>query len=320
MLKPRFAADYRCLFYAFVLFPGVALLHYVWPSLVGWLLPISLYLGFCAGVFAHNHNHCPTFANRRVNDYFAAWLSIFYGYPLFGWIPTHNLNHHKLVNRAGDATITWRYSKKHTFFIAVTYFFVSAYFQSEPIREYFRKARARRGIVYRQIVLQATTVIVAHVSMLALGIVLWGLPLGAVVYLFGFAIPAFFSLWSMMFINYIQHVHCDPWSPDNHSRNFVSRLSNWLVFEAGYHTVHHENPGTHWSLYPELHAKRAHRIAPELNEHSIAVFCIKNYVLGLFSDRFRTHQVGRAAYDDPAMALTTDGVDAVEAGVNASMV
>lgn len=319
MPKLRFAADYRCLFYAFVLFPGVALLHYARPELIGWLLPVSLYLGYCAGIFSHNHNHCPTFVERRHNEWFSAWLSIFYGYPLFGWIPTHNLNHHKHVNRAGDATITWRYTKDHTLWTAATYFFVSAYFQSGPIKEYIAKAKAQRGIVHRQIVMQATSVIVAHVSLLGLGIALWGLPLGFQVYAFGFGIPALFALWSMMYTNYIQHVHCDPWSPDNHSRNFVSRLDNWFVFQAGYHTVHHENPGTHWSKYGELHAARAARIAPELNEHSIITFCLKNYVLGVFSDKFRTHQVGRAAYDDPTASLQTDSVAAVEAGINAKI-
>src|SRR5690606_21927894 len=159
MLRPRFAADYRCLVYAFLLFPGVGLAHYVWPHLIGWLLPVSLYLGYCAGIFSHNHNHCPTFASRKMNDFFAAWLSVFYGYPLFAWIPTHNLNHHKLVNRAGDATITWRYTKRHTFLVAVSYFFVSAYFQSEPIREYVRKARRTGSRMYRQVVIQGASVV-----------------------------------------------------------------------------------------------------------------------------------------------------------------
>ncbi len=319
MLRPRFSSDYRCLFYAFVLFPGVGLAHYVWPWLTGWLLPLSIYLGYCAGIFSHNHNHCPTFANRKANDFFGAWLSIFYGYPLFGWIPTHNLNHHKHVNRAGDATITWRITKRHTFLVATTFFFVSAYFQSGPIREYIEKARARGGRVYRQIVTQATTVIAAHLFLLVLGVALWGARQGLLVYLFGFGVPAMFALWSMMFTNYIQHVHCDPWSPDNHSRNFVSRWNNWFVFEAGYHTVHHENPGTHWSKYPALHDARAHRIAPELNERSILSFCFKNYVLGPFSEKYRTHQVGRPAYDAAPSELETDAVSAEEAGVNAEM-
>jgi fatty acid desaturase len=320
-MRPRFAADYRTLLWAFVLFPGVAFSQYVYPGLVGWLLPVSLYMGYCAGIFSHNHNHCPTFYSRRMNDFFGAYISVFYGYPLFAWIPTHNLNHHKFVNKPGDATITWRYTRKHTFFVAATYFFVSAYWQSGPIKEYLAKARAAKGRVHRQIVTQATTVIVAHVSLVALALGLWGWKTGALVYLFAFGIPCAFALWSMMFTNYIQHIHCDPWSPDNHSRNFVSPLSNWFVFDAGYHTVHHENAGTHWSKYPELHAKRGHLIAPELNERSLFSFCFKRYVLGLFSDRFRTKQVGRPAYDTAGAELNirTADVSAVEAGVNASM-
>lgn len=319
MFNLRFSADYRCLFYAFILFPGVPAAIYIWPSLIGWLLPLSLYLSYCSGIFAHNHNHCPTFKSKRQNELFSAWLSIFYGYPLFVWIPTHNLNHHKLVNRAGDATITWRFSKKHTLPVAIAYIFVSAYHQSPSVAEYVAKAKTGSPRVYRQVVTQATAVIVAQASMLLLALYLWGFGTGVLVYLFAFGIPVVFASASMIFTNYIQHVHCDPWSPDNHSRNFVSKLDNWFTFQAGYHTVHHEHPGTHWSKYPQLHAQRADRIHPALNEHSIFTFCIKNYVLGLFSKKFRTYQVGRAAYEAPPAKLSTDSVSPVEAGVNAEM-
>lgn len=291
---PRFSQDYRTLFWAFVLFPGVACVNYVAPTLVGWLLPLSLYLSYCSGIFAHNHNHCPTFKNRRANQFFSAWISVFYGYPVFAWIPTHNTNHHKFVNRRGDHTITWRHTNDHTPWIAFSYFFVSAFYQGEPIREYVRKARLKGGAIYAQILVQSVTVPMVHLVLLALAIRLHGVALGTLVYLVSFGIPAAFALWSLMFTNYIQHVHCDPWSKYNHSRNFVSPWVNWFVFEAGYHTVHHEHPGTHWSQYPDLHARRADRIAPELNEHSIGVFCLKNYVFGLFIPSLRTRQVGRA--------------------------
>ncbi len=83
----------------------------------------------------------------------------------------------------------------------------------------------------------------------------------------------------MMFTNYVQHVGCDPHSPDHYSRNFVSPAVNWLVFQAGYHTVHHEHAAAHWSTYPALHAARAAGLDPALNEHSILTFCFKRYVL-----------------------------------------
>ena len=82
----------------------------------------------------------------------SAWLSVFYGFPTFAWIPTHNLNHHKYVNKAGDATITWRYSKKNTWLVASTYYFVSVYWQAQPVDEYIRKAKATNPRLYRQII------------------------------------------------------------------------------------------------------------------------------------------------------------------------
>ena len=323
----RHGSDWRTLFWAFVLFPAVGFAPYVDPRVLPWVLPLSLYFGFCAGVFSHNHNHCPVFKSRKLNAFYSTWLSIFYGYPTFAWIPTHNLNHHKYVNKAGDATITWRYSKKNTWLIASTYYFVSAYWQSGPLKEYVSKAQRTNRALYGQIVTQWVTLVAAHVSLLTLAVLLtawrhgpsWQGPL---VYACGFLIPALFATWSMIFINYIQHVHTDPWSEHNHSRNFVSKLGNWVVFNNGLHAAHHESAGLHWSKLPAAHAKIAHLIDPELNQHSIFRFCIKAYLLGIFSDRFRTKQVGRAPYDPPGggeVKLETAAVAAVEAGINASM-
>jgi fatty acid desaturase len=320
----RQATDWRTLLWALVLFPAVGFAPYAFPRLIPWLLPVSLYLGFCAGVFSHNHNHCPVFKSRKLNAFYSAWLSIFYGYPTFAWIPTHNLNHHKYVNKAGDATITWRYSKKHTWLVASTYYFVSVYWQADPIREFIAKARAGNRSLYRQIIGQYVILVAAQVALLSLAIAMhhdvwWR---GPVVWLFGFAIPAFFANWSMIFINYLQHVHTDPWSDHNHSRNFVSKFANWFVFNNGYHAAHHEAAGLHWSKLPEAHAKIAHLIDPALNQPEIFGFCFKTYVLGTFIPRFRTRQIGRAPYDPPdggALELRTAGVAAVEVGVNASM-
>jgi beta-carotene hydroxylase len=321
-MRPRFAADYRTLLWL-VAMHVVAFAQYVRPSLVGWLLPISLYFGFCAGVFSHNHNHCPTFKSRRANAIYANWLSVFYGYPVFAWIPTHNLNHHKFVNKAGDATITWRHTNANTWTVASSYFFISAFWQSDPIKQYVGKARRENRGLFRTIVMQYSVVAAAHVGLLALAILLHGPVRGLLVYAFAFGIPSFFALWSMMFINYIQHVHCDPWSLHNHSRNFVSKIGNFLVFNNGLHAAHHENAGAHWSKLPEYHAEIEAMIDPELKQQSIWGFCLKSYLLGAMSSRFRTRQIGRAPFDPPdgrPVRIYTDEVSAVEAGINAAPV
>jgi beta-carotene hydroxylase len=322
-MKLRYAADRRTLVYAFVLFPGVALAQYAFPALAGWILPLSIYMAYSAAIFSHNHNHCPTFTSRKGNAFFSAWISVFYGYPTFAWIPTHNLNHHKYVDRAGDATITWRLTKKNHFLMAFVYFFVSSYWQSGPTKEYIAKAKATKPELYRQIITQYVVVIGAHLGMAALAVALYGGKLGAFVYLSALGFPALFTLWAIMFTNYIQHVHCDPWSKHNHSRNFVSPMNNWFVFNNGYHAVHHEHPGVHWSKYPALHAEIAHEIHPALNESTILGYTFRVYFLGTFFKRFQTRQIGRAAYDtagEPQDLTTATIGDAAEVGVNAQAV
>ena len=295
-MRPRYSADYRTLVW-FAAMNALALAQYALPRLAPYALPASLYFGFCAGVFAHNHNHCPTFTSRRANAIYGIWLSIFYGYPVFAWVPTHNLNHHKFLNKAGDATITWRHGNENNWGIASTYFFVSAFWQSGPIKQYIAKARAEKPALFRSILTQYAAVAAAHVGLLALATARYGLPEGLFLYTCALGVPSLFALWSMMFINYIQHVHCDPWSAHDHSRNFVSRLGNFLVFNSGLHAAHHENPGAHWSTLQEHHAKIAANIASELKQASIWGFCLRSYLLGAVSKRFRTQQIGRAPFE-----------------------
>src|SRR6185295_10436884 len=160
-MLPKNPADYRSILWALLmpLVVGAQLTH---PHLVPYLAPLSFYFAMAAGTMAHNHNHCPTFKSKAVNNFYANWISVFYGYPAFAWIPTHNLNHHKYVDRAGDATITWRLTKKNTIWMAFIYFFVSSYWQSGPTKEYIAKAKAGKPALYRQILTQYVVVIGAR--------------------------------------------------------------------------------------------------------------------------------------------------------------
>jgi beta-carotene hydroxylase len=124
------------------------------------------------------------------------------------------------------------------------------------------------------------------------------------VWLLAFGIPAFFALWTIMFFNYIQHVHTDPWSEHNHSRSFTGRMINYMLFNNGFHTVHHEKAGAHWSTLPELHAKIAPHIHPDLQQRSFFGWCFKVYVLALFVPSCGTRQVGRAPF--ATVATTAD--------------
>lgn len=292
----RYRADMRTLIWA-ALMPIAALTPYFEPSLAYYLFPVCCYFALCAGVIAHNHNHRSTFRGSRLNRVFGGFLSVFYGYPTFAWVPTHNQNHHRFINKAGDATITWRHTNRHNFFIAATYFFVSAYYQSAPIKEYIRKARERNPALYRDIVAQYVVWAGAHVVLLALAVGIHGPGVGALVWTLCFGLPALFALWTIIFFNYIQHVHTDPWSEHDHSRSFVGGVMNFLLFNNGFHTVHHENPAAHWSTLPELHARIADQIHPSLRIPNFGTWLFKTYVLAPLVPSMGTRQVGRAPFE-----------------------
>jgi beta-carotene hydroxylase len=297
-LLPRHSADYRTIVWVLIA-PALVAVQYARPDLVPVLGWVSAYFALACGIIAHNHNHCPTFANKTMNQVFANWISIFYGYPTFGWIPTHNLNHHKYVNREGDATITWRFTNSHNAFVAFTYFFVSSYYQSEPITKFIKDAKVKNKKLYRKIITQYTVWAGAHLGMLALGIALYGVGTGFYVWGFSMGLPALFSLWTIMLFNYDQHVHTDPFSEHDHSRSFVSPTLNFLLFNNGYHLVHHEHPGAHWTKLPALHAKVEAKIHPSLVLKSLWWYWFKQYALAPFFPKLGTVQLGPGPMHPP---------------------
>lgn len=306
-MLPRNTSDYRTLFWALVLFPLVPASAYAWPEALPWLVPVALYTSYCSGVMTHNHTHVPVFTSRSANAAFGMWLSIFYGCPIAFWIPTHLENHHRYLDGPEDVTRTNRRAVKHNAWQAFVYSAACANWQRPLVASYVRRAYATGGRHWRMLVSQTLALFVAHAGMLALALWLHGPAWGLLTYALTMGLPAAIAPTFMQFTNYLQHVHCDPSSPDNHSRNFVSRGVNWFVFDGGYHTVHHERPSTHWSRYAELHQARAESIHPSLCEHSILSFCLRTYVFGAFSARFRTRPlVTREVGEVPAVPSALD--------------
>jgi beta-carotene hydroxylase len=291
-------ADRRTVLWV-LLAPVFVGLQYASPALVPYLSPVSFYLALACGVIAHNHNHCQTFHSKAANRWFGLWISLFYGYPTFAWIPTHNLNHHRYVNREGDATITWRFTNSHNALVAVTYFFVSSYYQSKPINDFIANAKAKNPTLYRQIMTQYAVWIGSYLAMLALGIWLYGVSTGFYVFGFSIGLPALFSLWTIMLFNYDQHAHTDPFSEYDHSRSFTSGAVNFLLFNNGYHLVHHTHPGTHWSKLPALHAEVEHLIHPSLKQKSLAWYWFKQYALAPIFPSLGTVQLGPGPMNPP---------------------
>jgi len=318
----RYAADYRTLLWLLVFAPGLVALQYARPEWVPYLCWLSFYFAISAAVVAHNHQHSPTFKAKGMNEFFATWISLFYGYPTFAWIPTHNLNHHKYVNKPGDATITWRITNRHNYLVAASYFFVSAYYQSVPTNEFLKNTRAKNPARYRGYMAQYAVLYGTHLAMALLAIQLHGLALGLKVYGLTLFFPAIVSLWTVHTFNYDQHAHTDPWSKYDHSRNFVGPVLNFLLFGNGYHTVHHENAGRHWSLNKAAHEEIADKINPVLNQRSLPWYWFKQYVLAAVVPSLGTTQLGRAPFDtgEEKLDLRTAKVGFGESGTNAARV
>lgn len=276
----RYKADRRTIGYMIV---TTAMLIFQWmqPTINWWIYPVYLFLSIAVTVIAHNHNHLPIFRNSTLNHFTDYWLTVFYGFPAFGWIPTHNKNHHALNNKEGDYTITYRLTEQNHLLMLLIYPMVSSYHQQKPIRDYLKELYSSDR---RKFWLCAMQYVALGVWIGAALLIDWRKALMYVI------IPQQVGLFAVLVFNFVQHVHADEESPVNHSRNFTGIL-NLMLFNNGFHTVHHDKAGTHWSLAPKNHAAIADKIDPSLIERSIWWYLIRTYILGAVIPKFRTRSM-----------------------------
>lgn len=268
---------------------GSTLSTYAFVPLYIWLM----YMGVTAAVMAHNHNHLPMWKNKWMNVLTDNWLTLFYGFPVFAWIPTHNANHHKYVNTDPDYTKTWRYSENNNIFTALTYPTVSGSFQQPVVMKFYKETYSRNKEKFFLYTLQ----FIVLISWIA-GAFYFGGWQKALIYVI---IPQQFSLFSILLFNYVQHVDADEETKYNASRNFTGVL-NLMLFNNGYHTVHHIYPTSHWSDAKEEHDKIAHKIDSSLNEPSFWGYLFKSYVLAVFSDKYKVKSMRVARMEKEAEA------------------
>lgn len=277
----RYKADRRSLVYMVV---TTALLALQWSldQMNPFLWVLSLFMAVSVAVMAHNHNHLPMWRSKGLNVATDYWLTLFYGFPAFAWIPTHNKNHHALNNRDGDYTITYRISEQNNLLTLLVYPTISSYYQQKPIREYLRKLwGSNRREFYLAAMQYAALGLFIGVALL----IDWRKALLYIV------IPQQFGLFAVLVFNYVQHVHAEEESDYDHSRNFVGPMLNAFLFNNGYHTIHHERAGIHWSLLPEAHAKIDHLIDDSLKERSFWWYIIRVYFLAPIVPGFRTRSM-----------------------------
>ncbi len=231
---------------------------------------------------AHNHVHLPIFKSKILNRLMCYWITCFYGYPIFAWVPTHVWNHHKYNNKQGDIMATYRYSEKNNMLNLLTYPLISIYHQQKSIYNYLNILwKIRRNEFYFCL----SQYFILALAFLTACLINWK---KAVLYML---IPQQIILYMILVINYIYHVHADEESEYNHSRNFTGAIINLLWLNSGYHTVHHNNMTLHWSDCPAAHAKIENKIHPDLIEKNIIWYLIRVYLFSPFSRRFQTQSL-----------------------------
>ena len=298
-MQLRHSADVRTLGYM-VFLTALLVLNWSLPFLhplhvVTW--PLALFGGVTVAVMAHNHTHLKmwkgdgTSLPNVLTDW---WITCFYGYPVFAWIPTHNRNHHQFTNKPGDHTATWRLTEKNNLLTVITYPALSAWWQRIPTNAYlgemWREQRGRFWLAAAQYVVLAT--------FLGIGFFLdWRKALAFMV------APGAVGLYTVLLFNYVQHIHADELSEYSHSRNIVGPgLLNTLLFNNGFHTIHHINPNLHWSETPAAHAEIAHLIDPRLNEPTFLGMMWKFYVRGTVDPSTRSVNMRAERAEEGAFA------------------
>ncbi|MCB0531173.1 MAG: fatty acid desaturase [Saprospiraceae bacterium] len=282
----RYQADVRSLVFMAI---AAGTLIFLWRfgstlSTPLWVLcyTLQLLMAVIVSTMVHNHQHLPMWTVKWLNVFTDNFLTVFYGFPVFAWIPTHNSNHHIHINKEPDYTKTYMVSEKNNLLTLLSYPSISGVKQQKAVGSYFlnlyKSDRRKFFFHLLQIISLVAWVLIAL-------IIDWE---KAILYVI---IPQQLSLFTVLIFNYIQHIHADEESEFNHSRNMTGSVLNFLLLNNGLHTVHHISPGLHWSKLREKHDKIADKIDPRLNENNFAWYLFRVYFLGLFSASFRTQNM-----------------------------
>lgn len=291
----RYAADRRTIAFILGHFVLLAAAWLAWPHLaIAARVPLVVAVAVSAwinAVITHNVMHSPLFRSRRLNSLAQVALSMTYGFPVSEYVPGHNLSHHRYTQTARDVMRTSKLRYSWNLLNGLLFFL------------YIGPGVTAANVVYAKEMKRSKP---KWISQLRTEMyITWGFKLALIALdwrrgLFLLIIPALYAVWGITTMNILQHDGCDPDHEYNHSRNFIGRTLNWFTFNNGFHGIHHDHPGMHWSLLPAEHMKTVHgKIDPRLEQTSIALYIFRSYIFpGI-----------RLTYDGKPVVLLPDGPD-----------
>lgn len=258
----------------------------------GWIvIPILCAQSWISAVITHNTLHCAVFQSRWANKIFQILLTCSYGFPVSEYVPGHNLSHHRYTQTRKDVMRT---SKSQAPFNLLSFLLFVPRVAPGVTRANYAYASRLGGKVTawkRQLALEVFFCWGSKIVLLAID---WRKALLYVV------VPHLWAVWGITAVNYLQHDGCDPDHAFNHSRNFVGNVFNWFTFNNGYHGIHHQHPGLHWSLLPEAHRRElGPHIHPALEQPSLLRYLFRTFVM----------TGKRVRYDGTPLPLFVEGPD-----------
>ncbi len=198
---------------------------------------------------------------------FQYYLTVLCGNQVSGFVPGHNLSHHMHLQTAKDTSRTTRVRFKWNFLNQLLFFFFMASDIIKMEQRFKNKMKENHPGWAKQFFKEALLVKLLKLTLLLID---WQRAIILVI------IPNLYGLWGLFGTNFWQHDGCDESHPYNHSRNFTSKIFNWLVFNNGFHSAHHMKPGMHWSLYPKFHEEKIKPfLHPNLDQKSLLVYLWK---------------------------------------------
>jgi fatty acid desaturase len=268
----RFSADRRTLAFLAAHFALVGAAFHHAPR--GWRAALTVavlsYSSFIQLISGHNTMHAPLFHQRPLNRAWQMILSLGFCYPVSAFVPVHNLSHHMHLQTPKDVLRTTEVRHRSNLLNLLHHVLQAGIHIHVLNAVYLARVRQRRAVWFAQVRNEIATVLVFAGILIAIS--------GGRFFEFVF-LPALIGQFMIFGFGYVQHDGVDADSEHNHSRNFLGPLFNWLIFDNGYHTIHHQQPGLHWSLGRDAHRRLvAPHIHPALDQRSVLAYMWRAYV------------------------------------------
>jgi fatty acid desaturase len=269
----RFKADRRTLAFVATYYGLVIFQWFFAPKDLVFAVPLVLLtmaLSWICAVITHNTIHAPIFKSRLFNKGFQVALTCAYGFPVSEYVPGHNLSHHKHTQMPKDVMRTTKVDTGSNLLNFLLFVPRVAFDVTGGNMRFVKTMKRTHPKWYQQFVIETVFCWGEKAILFAID---WRKTLLYIV------LPHLFAVWGITAVNYLQHDGCDVTHPANHSRNFVGELFNWFTFNNGFHGMHHEQPGLHWSLLREKHYEKLHPIIdPRLEQKSLAVYLFNAFI------------------------------------------